>query len=78
MLSDVAKVGRDVAHVAMVLHDVSSIYSKCFIYFFRCMLQVCLFGCCIYFTYMLQVFYLYVVYVFNCFFKCFHVFFVIV
>jgi hypothetical protein len=33
MLSDFAKVDRDVAHVAMVLHDVASVYSKCFICF---------------------------------------------
>ena len=44
----------------------------------RCMLQVCLFGYCICFTHMLQVFYLDVVYVlqwfssiFMCFCKCF-------
>jgi hypothetical protein len=35
------------------------------------MLQVCLSGCCIRFTYMLQVFYLDVAYVLQCFFKCF-------
>ena len=39
--------------------------------FFRCMLQVCLSGCCIYFTHMLQVFYLNVTYVLQWLFKCF-------
>ena len=41
----------------------SDVCSKCFIYFFRRMLQVCLFGCYICFTHMLQVFYLNVAYV---------------
>jgi hypothetical protein len=35
--------------------------------FSRRMLQACLFGCCIYFTHMLQIFYLDVVYVYNSF-----------
>jgi hypothetical protein len=48
---------------------IASFYSQCFICFFRRMLQVCLSGCCICFTHMLQVFYLDVVYVYNSF-KC--------
>jgi hypothetical protein len=43
-------------------------------FFFRSMLQVCLFGCCICFTHMLQVFYLYVVYVLQWLFKYFEFF----
>jgi hypothetical protein len=35
---------------------------------------VCLSGCCICFTHTLQIFYLYVAYVFQWFFKCFQVF----
>jgi hypothetical protein len=44
---------------------VPNVRSKCFICFFRHMLQVCLSGCCICFTHMLQVFYLDVAYVCN-------------
>ena len=44
---------------------VTKVCSKCFICFFRCILQVCLTGCCICFTHMLQVFYLDVAYVCN-------------
>ena len=33
---------------------VASVRSKCFICFFRSILQVCIFGCCICFTHMLQ------------------------
>ena len=43
--------------------------------FFRRTLQVCLFGCCICFTHMLQVFYLDVAYVFVMAFQVFSVFF---
>jgi hypothetical protein len=53
---------------------VASVYSQCFICFFRHMLQMCLSGCCICFTHTLQVFYLDVAYVCNCFssvFMCF-------
>jgi hypothetical protein len=53
---------------------VTSVYSKCFICFFKRKLQVCLSGCCIYFTHMLQVFYLDVTYAcngFQVFFMCF-------
>ena len=53
--TDVTKVYRDVAYVAMVVHYVANIDSQCFIYFFRRMLQVCLSGYCICFAYMLQV-----------------------
>jgi hypothetical protein len=37
---------------------VASVYLKCFIYLFRRMFQACLFGYCICFAHMLQVFYL--------------------
>jgi hypothetical protein len=47
---------------------VTSFYSQCLICVFsRHMLQVCLFGCCICFTHMLQVFYLDVAYVLQWF-----------
>jgi hypothetical protein len=50
---------------------VASVCFQCFICFFRCTLQMCLSGCCMCFTYMLQVLlYLNVVYVCNIF-KCF-------
>jgi hypothetical protein len=57
---------------------VASVCSKCFIYFFRYMLQVYFFGYCICFT-VLQVFYLDIAYAlqwpfkyfFKCFYKCF-------
>jgi hypothetical protein len=55
---DVAKVDRDVAYVALVLTYVASYCFQCFGYFSRRMFQMCLFECCICFTYMLQVFYL--------------------
>jgi hypothetical protein len=63
----VAKVDRDVICVAMVVHVCSKSLSPMFHLFFRRMLQVCLFGCCIYFTHMLQVFYLDVANVRNVF-----------
>jgi hypothetical protein len=44
---------------------VVNVYSQCFIYFFRCKLQVCLSGCCICFTHILQVFYLDAAFVCN-------------
>jgi hypothetical protein len=50
---------------------VASVYSKCFICFFRHTLQMCLFGCCIYFTNILQMFYLNVEYALQRLFKCF-------
>ena len=46
---------------------VASFYSQCFICFFRSILQVCLFGCCICFTHMFQMFYLNVAYVLQWF-----------
>ena len=46
---------------------VASVYTQCFICFFRRMLQVCLCRYCICFTHMLQVFYLDIAYVCNCF-----------
>jgi hypothetical protein len=58
---------------------IANISSQCFFCFFRRMLQVCLFGCCIYFTHMLQMFYLDayvgVAMVFKCFRKCFNAYF---
>ena len=65
--TDVVKVDRDVAYVA-------SVYPQRFIYFFIRMLQVCLFGCRICFTHMLQVFYRDVVYVFTMVSSVFQVF----
>jgi hypothetical protein len=44
--TDVAKVDRDVAYVAMVVHVCCKRLFPMF-HFFRRMLQVCLFGCCI-------------------------------
>ena len=62
---DVAKIDRDVAYVAMVVHVCCKRLFPIFYLFFRRMLQVCLFGCCICFTHMLQMFYLDVAYVYN-------------
>jgi hypothetical protein len=58
----VAKVDRD---VAMVYTYVCERLFPLFLLFFRHMLQVCLSGCCICFTHMLQVFYMDVAYVCN-------------
>jgi hypothetical protein len=44
---DVAKVDRDVTHVAMVVHICCRLMFSMFICFFQRVLQVCLFGCCI-------------------------------
>jgi hypothetical protein len=54
---NVAKVDRDVSHVAMAIH--ACVFSKCFICFFKeaCYKRV-YFRCCIYFMQMLQVFYI--------------------
>ena len=68
---NVAKVDWDVAMLQWLYTYVANVCSQCFIYFFRRMLQVCLSGCCIFYTHMLQVFYLDVTYVCNGFFKCF-------
>ena len=55
---NVAKVDRDVAYIAMVVHGCCKLLFSMFYLFFRRMLQVCLSECCICFTHMLQVFYL--------------------
>ena len=81
--TDVTKVDQDVAYVAMVVYVCCNFYSQCFIYFSdvcckrvyldvamweaRYITQVCLSGYYIYFTHMLQVFYLDVAYVCNSF-----------
>jgi hypothetical protein len=62
---DVAKVDRDAAYVAMVVHICCKQLFQMFHLFFRRMLQMCLFGCCICFTHMLEVFYLAVAYAFK-------------
>jgi hypothetical protein len=62
---DVANVDYDATYVTVVYTYVASFCSQCFICFSRRMLQVCLFGCCICFKYMLHVFYLDVAYVFT-------------
>ena len=51
------KIDRDVAYVAMVVHVCCKRLFPIFHLFFRRVLQVCLSGCCICFTHMLQVFY---------------------
>jgi hypothetical protein len=71
---DVAKVDRDVSYVAMVVHVCCKCLFQMFYLLFKCMLQVCLYVCCICFTHTLQVFYLGVAYVFQWSFKCFQVF----
>ena len=69
---DIVKVDPDVAYVAMVVHRSFKLLFLMFYLFFIRMLQVCLFGCCICFTHILQVFYLDVGCVFcNGLFKCF-------
>ena len=52
----VAKVDRDVAYVAMVVHVCCKLLFPIFHLFCRRILQLCLFGCCICFTHMFQVF----------------------
>jgi len=48
---DVAKVDRDVAYVVMVVHICCKLlFSMFHLFFFKHMLQVYLFGCCICFT----------------------------
>jgi hypothetical protein len=66
----VAKVDRDLANVARVVHVCCKYMFLMFHLFFRCTLQVCLSRYCICFTYTLQVFYLDIAYVYNVF-KCF-------
>jgi hypothetical protein len=70
---DVAKVDRDVAYVAMVVHLCCKHLLPMFHLFFRCMLQEYLSRCFICFIHMLQVFYLDVAYACNGF-KCFLLF----
>jgi hypothetical protein len=60
---DVAKIYWDVAHVAMVVHICHKHLFQIFHLFFRRMLQVCLFGCCIYVSHICSKFYLDVSYV---------------
>jgi hypothetical protein len=62
----------------MAIHVCCKRLFQMFLLFFRRMLQTCLFGCCICFTHILQLFYLNVAYVlqwlfkwFQGFFKCF-------
>jgi hypothetical protein len=55
--TDVAKVDRNVLYVAMFVHVCCRLLFSMFYLFFRSMLQVCLFGCCICFhTYDTSVF----------------------
>jgi hypothetical protein len=61
--TDVTKIDRDVAYVAMVVHVCCKRLSPMFHLFSKHMFQVCLFGCCICFTYMFQVFYLDIAYI---------------
>jgi hypothetical protein len=61
---NVAKVDQDVAYIAMAIHACCKRLFQMFHLFFIGILQVCLFTCCICFTYMLLVFYLDVAYVF--------------
>jgi hypothetical protein len=72
--TDVAKVNRDVAYVAMVVHVCCKFMSQCFICFSRRMLQVCLSRCCICFTHMWQVFCLDVAFVLQWFLSVSYVF----
>jgi hypothetical protein len=71
---DVTKVDQDVAYVAMAIYVCCKRLFQMFHLFFRRLLQMCLFGCYIYFTYMLQVFYLDVKYALQWLFKCFRFF----
>jgi hypothetical protein len=61
--TDVVKLDRDVAYVAMAIQVCCKRLFQMFHLFFRRMLQVFLFGCCICFTHTLQVFYLDITYV---------------
>jgi hypothetical protein len=79
---DVAKVYQDIAYVAVTIHVYCKRMLQMFYLFFRRMLQACLSGCCICFTYILQMFYLHVAYVlqwllgaFKGLFSCFVIFF---
>jgi hypothetical protein len=59
---DVAKVDWDIAYVAMTIHVCCKRLFQMVHLFFRRMLQMCLFGYCICFIHMLQVFYLDIAY----------------
>ena len=61
------KVDRNVAYVVMVVHILQAFVSNVLSVFSRRTLQVCLFGCCICSTHMLQIFYLDVAYVLQWF-----------
>ena len=71
---DVAKVDRDVAHIVMVVHVYCKHPFQMFLICFQTYVASILFGCCICFTHMLQMFYPYVAYVLQSLFKCFKVF----
>ena len=60
---DVEKVERDVAYVVMTIHVCCKRLFQMFHLFFKRMLQLCLSGCYICFTHMLQVFYLNIAYI---------------
>jgi hypothetical protein len=62
---DVAKVDRDVVHVAMLYTSVFECMFQIFHLFFQTFIASVSSGCCICFTCMLQLFYLDVVYVSN-------------
>jgi hypothetical protein len=65
--ADVTKVDRNVAYVVMVIHVCCKCVFPMFHLFFRRTLQVCLSRYYICFTHILQVFYMDVAYVCNCF-----------
>jgi hypothetical protein len=69
--TDVAKVVQNIAYIVMVVHVCCKRLSPMFHLFSRRVLQVCFFGYCIYFTHILLVFYLNVVYVCNVFLSVF-------
>jgi hypothetical protein len=75
---DVAKIDRNVVYVAMAIHVCCKRLFQIFHMFFRRMLQVCLFVCCICFIHMLRVFYPDVAYVLyiccECFIRMLHMF----
>ena len=69
--ADVAKVDRDDAFIAIVLHVRCKLLFLMFHLFFRRLLQVCLSRCCICFRTYIASFYLDVAYVCNCVFQVF-------
>jgi hypothetical protein len=52
---EVTKINRDIAYVAMIVQVCCKYVFPIFHLFFKCMLQMCLSGCCICFTHILQV-----------------------